>query len=194
MLLSWLLTERECPGEESVKLCCVKLCISCTVACEASSRLRCSSSYSVILINMFKNSWMSKMQARPTNHTAHSVNMQGMWKERLVLMCSLGTSSGKPPTMISWYITKYGLRVLDSHPCSLWCFSAGLSDKRDIILSSFCHVGVSILCHVTRYSNRFSRKWLKLEINIVNSIQIKNVTFKNVMRLCTSTWTTAATS
>lgn len=41
MLLSWLLTKRECSGEcdEGVKLCCVKLCGSYTVLCEASSRL-----------------------------------------------------------------------------------------------------------------------------------------------------------
>lgn len=44
MLLSWLLTERECSGEcdGGVKLCYVKLCSSYAVVCETSGRLRCT--------------------------------------------------------------------------------------------------------------------------------------------------------
>lgn len=50
MLLSWLLTERECSGErdEGVKLCSVKLCGSYRVLREASGRLKCTWIHTVI--------------------------------------------------------------------------------------------------------------------------------------------------
>lgn len=113
MLLGWLLTEKECSGEsdEGVKLCCVKLCGSCTVVYKASSRLSCtcirtvskSDSYRILLKiiqpwRVVKFKWVKNCSfACWTHECVEYVPLyrcsQGLWDNTPIVLLTVWTCS-----------------------------------------------------------------------------------------------------